>query len=148
MYSVHCCQSYAGVCLGASMWDCFSWHRDIPKGPTDPGEQQREKLTGSIRNISWVGTGVCRRQEIRNKSVLLAVVATLQGCVHGPFCCSLKVILQNKLSTNQFICIEHANTLSGVPRNSKFWKQNKSLNSQFQHVILHRAVYLARRCKH
>lgn len=81
-----------------------------------------------------------------NKLVLLAVVATLQGCVHGPFCCSLKVILE--ISTNEFICIVHVNTMSGVPRNSKFWKENKSSNSQFQHVILRRVVNLARRYKH
>lgn len=82
------------------------------------------------------------------KSVLLSLVAILQGYVHGPFCCSLKVILESKISINEFICIVHANTMSGVPRNGKFWKQNKSLNSQFQHVILCRAANLARRYKH
>ena len=127
-----------------------SWHRDIPEGSTDTGEQQQqEKLTCSISNISGVGgTGVYRRQGVMKKSVLLSLVAMLQGDVHGPFCCSLKVILESKISTNEFICIVHANTMSGVPRNGKFWKQNKSLNSQFQHVILCRAVNLARRYKH
>lgn len=46
------------------------------------------------------------------------------------------------------MCIVYANTLSDVPGNSKSWKQRKSLNTLFQHVILYAAVYLAESYKH